>query len=184
MEKEIIRIPVKTYYLQMTERINLNAVNLPNETLLLKAESPTINFYKFLFTSLGGEWGWTSRLIISDEDLITIISNSQIEIYVLYVRGVPAGFFELNRDNNNGVELSYFGLFREFLGKGYGKLFLNLVLEKAWAPSTKRVWLHTCEYDHKNALPLYLKTGFKIYDERIDYELYPVDFLVKRGIQY
>jgi GNAT superfamily N-acetyltransferase len=184
MEKEIKRIPVKTYYLQMTEQFELGSVTLPDEALLLKAESPTINFYKFLFTSLGGDWGWTSRMIISDQDLYNVINSPQIEIYVLYIRGVPAGFFELNCDVDNGVELSYFGLFREFLGKGYGKLFLNQVLEKAWATSPKRVWLHTCEYDHENALPLYLKAGFKIYDEKIVYELYPVDFLIKRGIQY
>ena len=39
---------------------------------------------------------------------------------------------------------------------------ITLVVADAWTlPGTKRVWLHTSTLDHPNALPNYLRRGFR-----------------------
>ena len=179
MEMKIRKIPVRTYYLEMilkSDNFNQDSVSKLN---IIRAEKPTNEFYKFLFKSLGREWGWTSRLIITDEELSNILNDEKIEIYVLYIQGVPAGYFELNRKIGNEIELSYFGLFKQFIGKGYGKLFIQYVIDKALSYKPDRFWLHTCEYDHSSALKLYQKNGFTIYDERVDNEYYSEEFIKK-----
>ena len=69
MNLNVKQIPVKTYFLEMTERPDLEEIVFNDNFLILRAEKPTIAFYKFLFISLGNEWGWTSRLIMTDNDL-------------------------------------------------------------------------------------------------------------------
>ena len=76
------------------------------------------------------------------------------------VAGAPAGYFELRRDRDGGVEIAYFGLLPEFTGRGLGGHLLTAAVERAWAPGPERVWLHTNTLDHPAALPNYLKRGF------------------------
>jgi GNAT superfamily N-acetyltransferase len=180
MNLNVRLIPVKTYCMEMTKKPVIQEVDLNEDFLILRAEKPTIDFYKFLFISLGKEWGWTSRLLLTEEELKREIEDPLIEIYVLYHKGVPAGYFELNKRKKSEVNLSYFGLFREFIGKGLGKKFISFVLNKAWSSNPEKVILNTCEYDHPAALPLYLKIGFKIDHEEIRKEIYPVDFIINK----
>ncbi|MEV6877729.1 GNAT family N-acetyltransferase [Amycolatopsis sp. NPDC051128] len=71
-----------------------------------------------------------------------------------------AADFEPRRDGD--VEITTFGLLPEFVGKGLGGYALTLVVADAWAlPGTRRVWLHTSTLDHPNALPNYLRRGFR-----------------------
>jgi len=86
-------------------------------------------------------------------------------MHVLHVEGVPAGFAELDRRVAGEVELAQFGLTPEFIGQGLGKYFLSWTLQKAFASGPRRVWLHTCDKDHPNALPNYVKGGFAVYKE-------------------
>lgn len=104
---------------------------------------------------------------MDDEELRQIIENEDIEIFVLYVNGVPAGYAELDRRISYEIELAYFGLMPEFIGKGFGKYLLHWIVKKAWEYDPQRLWLHTCELDHEAALPNYLKTGFQIYTTMI-----------------
>ena len=75
--------------------------------------------------------------------------------------GAPAGYFELKRCDDGSVEIAYFGLLPDFVGKGLGKYLLVRAIEEAWALAPSRVWLHTCTLDHPAALPNYLARGFK-----------------------
>jgi GNAT superfamily N-acetyltransferase len=69
-----------------------------------------------------------------------------------------AGFAELDRRNNDEIELVQFGLMPKFLGQGLGKYFLQWTIDKAWSYQPKRFWLRTCTLDHP--APNYLKSGF------------------------
>jgi len=63
------------------------------------------------------------------------------------------------------VEIAYFGLLPEYIGRGLGGALLASAIENAWAwsPTPSRVWVHTCNRDHPNALANYQARGFKIY---------------------
>ncbi len=63
------------------------------------------------------------------------------------------------------VEIAYFGLLPDFIGRGLGSALLTSAIENAWgwAPIPSRIWVHTCNRDHLNALNNYQARGFKIY---------------------
>ena len=44
-----------------------------------------------------------------------------------------AGYYELRRDTEGGVEIAYFGLLPEFIGRGLGGALLTSAIEEAWS---------------------------------------------------
>ncbi len=161
--ESIGKIPTQVSYLEMTERpAGVKSISLPKEALILKVERPRVDFYRFLYDQVGGVWTWTARKLMSDEQLLQLIQKPGTEIFVLYYAGDPAGYVEFVRsDKNNEVEILSFGLIPEYCGRGLGRGFLDWTINYAWdqlAPS--RLWLHSCDLDHPNALSTYLKAGF------------------------
>ena len=137
---------------------------MPAEKIaIMRAESPSLEFYRFLYNTVGEEWLWWERQVMSDDKLIKIISDDKVKIYVLYVRGVPAGYCELDCRVPKEVELTFFGLMKSYIGRGLGKYFLRWTIDQAWDQHPLRVWVHTCTEDHANALPIYQKAGFVAY---------------------
>ena len=49
---------------------------------------------------------------------------------------VPAGFAELERSADGSVEIVYFGLLPDFIGRGVGRAFLDAVVARAWDGGT------------------------------------------------
>jgi hypothetical protein len=45
---------------------------------------------------------------------------------------------------------------------------MDVALAAAWRPDTKRVWLHTCTFDHPAAIPFYRRAGFAPYKFAIE----------------
>ena len=160
-------IPVKTLYLQMHGPPEAR-VPPPREGIeVARVERPEIGFYRALYDVVGRDWNWINRKLMSDDELRAIIHDDRVEFHVLYVQGTPAGFCEMDRRADGEVELVYFGLAPDFIGRGLGKYFLNRMLHQAWSYAPKRVWLHTCELDHEAALSTYQKAGLAVYDERV-----------------
>ena len=81
------------------------------------------------------------------------------------VAGVPAGFIELDRRVSGEVELAYFGLALEFIGRGLGGYLLAWGTNKAWRRGVRRVWVHTCNFDHPRAIAVYQRAGFVPYKQ-------------------
>jgi len=51
----------------------------------------------------------------------------------------------------------------EYQNKKLGSFLLSEAIKKSFNENIKRVWLHTCSLDHKNALKNYLARGMKIF---------------------
>ena len=130
---------------------------------IIPANNPTISFYRYLYNTVGAPWLWYERRQMSDEQLRALIQNPQVEIYVLYVDGVPAGYAEIDRRHETDIELAYFGIMPEFIGQHLGPFFLNWMIDKAWSYHPQRFWLHTCTLDHPKALAVYQQAGFVPY---------------------
>jgi len=178
-------IPVKTTYLKMTsfEARQINSdIDENRDLFVYRLNSISINFYKFLYHEIGDLWGWSQRLMITDEELNSIINDSKTIIFVLYIEGKPSGFAEFYNFIDKKYELKYFGLLPNLTGKGYGKLFFNYTLNKIWELKPSEVKLQTCEYDSVGALSFYQKSGFEIFDFKICDENYPIEFVQKRQI--
>jgi GNAT superfamily N-acetyltransferase len=85
---------------------------------------------------------------------------------VAYVKGTPAGYFELEKQSDGDVELAYFGLLPRFIGRGIGGILLTKAVKLAWETcGTTRVWVHTCTLDGPTALANYQARGFRTYNE-------------------
>lgn len=151
-------------YLEMTAQPTAPTPPIPSgKHALLRAENPTVSYYRFLYESVGTPWLWYERRLIDDDALAKIIQDPKIEIFVLYVAGVPAGYSELDLREPPDIELSYFGLMPEFIGSGLGRYFLRWTIDQAWTHQPDRLWVHTCNFDHPRALGVYQKTGFTPY---------------------
>ena len=152
-------------FLEMTERPALKPVALPHgaKVALLRAEKPSVAFYRFLYNHVGEKWLWWQRRAMPDAELEAIIHDERVEVLVLYCDGQPAGYSELDRRVAGEVELSYFGLMPEFIGRKLGPWLLTQTLEIAWSYGPQRVIVNTNTLDHPKALPLYQKLGFEPY---------------------
>ncbi len=159
------RIETTLTYLEMRAKPQRESKPPGQNVLLLHAVRPTVSFYRYLYNTVGQDWLWYQRRQMSDEELRAIIQHPQVEIHVLYVAGVPAGYGELDLRDMPDIELAYFGLLPEFIGKGLGKFLLDAVIDKAWAHGPQRLWLHTCTLDHPQALAVYQGAGFVRYKQ-------------------
>jgi GNAT superfamily N-acetyltransferase len=52
------------------------------------------------------------------------------------------------------------------VGRGWGRFLLDAAVDAAWSGETRRIWVHTCTFDHPRALGAYQKAGFRVYDRR------------------
>lgn len=125
--------------------------------------APNLEDYRQLFRLVGEDWLWVSRLVMSDEELLSIINHPLVEIYIVSADGLTAGLVELDFREEHQCELVFFGLVKNLIGKGAGRYLMNQTLSTAWAHPIQRLWVHTCHFDHPSALPFYQRSGFKPY---------------------
>lgn len=153
-------------YLEMFVRPTGPRPPLPAGKLaLIQAEDCPVSFYRYLYETVGTPWVWFERRLLSDAQLAAEINRPNTEIFVLYVAGVPAGYFEINLEASE-TELNYFGLVPDFIGRGLGPFLLQAAIDRAWSRPIERFWVHTCTFDHPRALPLYQRLGFAVYARR------------------
>lgn len=135
----------------------------PAGALLLRAADPPVDFYRYLYDRVGGPWLWYERRAMSDPALLALISDPKIELHVLYINGIPAGYGELDCRREDEVELAYFGLMPEFVGRRMGPWLLRQIVDRAWLHRPARVWVNTNSLDHPSALRTYKRVGFVPY---------------------
>lgn len=119
--------------------------------------------YRALQRSVGEAWLWWERSVMSDAALGAILTDPGVEIRYLYVGSEVAGFSELETGRPGEVKLAYFGVAPPFIGAGLGRYLLCETLAAAWAWRPRRVWLHTCDHDHPQAVAFYRRAGFRSY---------------------
>jgi len=138
----------------------------PGKIALIRAESCSVSFYRYLYQAVGESCLWYVRREWDDARLAAHLNRETTEIFVLYVGGVPAGYFELDASDRRETELSYFGLMPEFIGRGLGQFLLQAAIDRAWSRPLDRLRVNTCTFDHPRALPNYQRAGFVVYDRR------------------
>lgn len=156
-----MQVEVTRTYLQMTHPEQHHRAPLTDpRALVLQIKNCPASFYRFLYVEVGRAYHWTDRLGMTDDEIRDHLKQDSVSVSVLYVDGAPAGYFELKRNEDDSIEVEYFGLLEEFLGQGLGKQFLSFAIDRAWQEGANRVWLHTCTLDNPAAMPNYMKRGF------------------------
>lgn len=154
-------------YLEMRAPPSIPRAHPPSGKIaLMRAEPCSVSFYRYLYKAVGWPWLWYVRREWDNSTLAVLLEKPTTEIFVLYVGGVPAGYFELDTAAPRETQLSYFGLVTEFIGRGLGLYLLQAATDRAWMRPLDRVKLNTCTFDHPRALPTYQRAGFTVYARR------------------
>ena len=169
------KVEVVRTYLELVEREALRPVPCPDPRARVeRVEGCPASFLRYLYVEVGRSCHWVDRLSWTDAEWRERIASPAVSLFVMALAGAPAGYFELERHADGSVEIAYFGLLPEFLGRGLGKHLLTQAAEAAWALRPPRVWLHTCTLDDPAALPNYLARGFRAFkNETYQAELRP-----------
>ncbi len=152
-------------YLEIKSIKSLIEALPPKEHFIKIVKSDDFQINKFFYKNVGRKHKWTDRLLWSEMDWNRYLSNPAVETYTLKVKDDPAGFFELifHLDLKE-IEIAYLGLLEEYHNKKLGGHLLTTAIKKSFEnKDIKRVWVHTCSLDHKNALNNYLARGMTIY---------------------
>jgi len=75
--------------------------------------------------SVGGDWYWLTRLDWTLDRWRKYLDRPGVETWVAWHRGTPAGYIELEGQADAAVEIAYFGLLPDFIGRGIGGYLLT-----------------------------------------------------------
>ena len=156
---------VKRNYLEIYSLKDLKEGNNPSNDFSLTLLKP-INFQlnKFFYKNIGQNHKWVDRLIWNEQQWIDYVSSEKVKTYILKNKDDLVGFFELIfHFEKKEVEIAYFGILEEYQNKKLGSFLLSQAIKKSFDENINRVWLHTCSFDHKNALSNYISRGMKIF---------------------
>jgi GNAT superfamily N-acetyltransferase len=155
-------VEVTRTFVEMRDPGQLKRKELPpgRDARFIHCRPCSSEHYRELYERVGEPWHWKDRSAFSDEKLGGILGNPDVHVWELRVGEALAGYFELEKQPGPVVEIVYFGLTREFIGKGFGGAMLTKAVDEAWALGPEVVWLHTCTLDSPMALPNYEARGF------------------------
>lgn len=160
------KIAAVVTHLEMRQRPALAAAS--GAIRLRRVAEPEPGWYRQLYGDIGLDWLWFSRLLMSDEALSAVIRHPSVEVFAADGETPALGIVELDRRDPADVEISFFGLKREAVGRGLGGAMMTEALRQAWQAGTQRVWLHTCTLDHPGALGFYRRMGFSPFARAIE----------------
>jgi GNAT superfamily N-acetyltransferase len=155
---------ITTWHLEITGPKDFRPAKPLREGLRIeRAEIPCPELNRFFYASVGGDLFWVDRLAWTYDEWKAWLDRPELETWIGSVSGTPAGYFEIERQAEGSVEIAYFGLLPQFVGRGLGGALLSRAVERAWELGADRVWLHTCSLDHPSALAAYQARGFRIF---------------------
>jgi GNAT superfamily N-acetyltransferase len=159
-----MRAPVIVTHLELRSPADLRPKPAPGPDLAIaRVPEPAPELNRFFYTAVGGDWYWIDRLAWTHSDWRSYLNRPELETWVVSAAGVPAGYFELERQAGDDAEIVYFGLLPVYTGRGLGGWALTEAVKRAWAMGASRVWVHTCDLDHPGALANYLARGFQVF---------------------
>jgi GNAT superfamily N-acetyltransferase len=155
-------------YLEMRTAPAAQATPTVSEYTVRRVAAPELAWYRRLYREIGEPWLWFSRLRLSDDELRVILHDPAVDVFALSHDGTDHGLLEFDRRNFPDIELSFFGVTPDLIGKGAGRALLQNCLPLEWEHHPQRIWLHTCTADHPAALAFYMKFGFVPYKRAIE----------------
>ena len=156
---------VERNYLEINSLKELNAAENKSTDLTVEIPDPKdFQLNKFFYKNIGKNHHWIDRLVWTDKQWADYVFNEQVKTFILKKRNDLAGYFELifHKDKSE-IEIAYLGLLEEYQNQKLGSFLLTEAIKNSFLIKAKRVWVHTCSLDHKNALNNYLSRGMKVF---------------------
>jgi len=156
--------PLVTTYLEMRSPEQLRPKRYADARFQAREqEEPNWVFNRDMYFRVGEQWHWIDKRPWTDEQWKQYAAAPELRTFGAYYDDARVGYYELRSDAEGGVEIAYFGLLLEFVGRGLGGALLTSAIEEAWRMSSERVWVHTCNRDHPQALANYQARGMIVY---------------------
>ena len=161
-----------TTYLEMRSPDQLRPKRADARFQVREQKEPNWVFNRDLYFRVGEQWDWMDRRPWTDDQWKEYATAPDLWTFSGYFEDALAGYYELRRESepdgqNVAVEIAYFGLLPQFIGRGLGGALLTSAIEQAWSPrggiAPTRVWVHTCNRDHPKALANYQARGMVVY---------------------
>jgi GNAT superfamily N-acetyltransferase len=150
-------------WLEMTERPRWPLPPMPaaQGAALLAARHPPADYFLYLYRAVGADYEWTDWLARPVAEVEAFVHDPRVTLWTMLLDGWPGGFFVLDGRRLGTVDLAYFGLVPQALGRGLGHWLLATAIDTGWQlPATERMTVNTNTLDHPRALGLYQKQGF------------------------
>jgi GNAT superfamily N-acetyltransferase len=160
-----LKTNIHVWHLEITDPTLIPPALADKPYQLNHLERPMPELARFLYVTVGAPWTWYMRLPWTYPEWQLRIENPAVQFWMATINGHPAGYFELEAGLAGDVEICFFGLLPDYIGKGLGKPLLQDAIRTAWQAGGKRVWLHTCTLDHPRALSNYKARGFRVFRE-------------------
>ena len=157
--------PLITTYLEMRSADQLRPKRADARFRVREKTERDWRFNRDLYCRVGEQWDWIDKRSWTDEHWKEYATAPELRTFAGYYDNAVAGYYELRWDGENGIEIAYFGLLPEWIGRGLGGALLTSAIERAWRmePNPSCVWVHTCNRDHPQALANYQARGMVIY---------------------
>ena len=153
-----------TTYLEMRSPEQLRPKRCADAKFQIREQKqPNWVFNRDLYFAVGEQWQCIDKRPWTDDQWKEYAGAPELRTFAAYYDGTLVGYYELRSDAEGGVEIAYFGLLPEFIGHGLGGALLTSAIEEAWRLSPRRVWVHTCNRDHPQALSNYQARGMVVY---------------------
>ena len=98
-----------------------------------------------------------------NEQIAQLLDDPTQEVFAAASSKGDIGLLQLHYDTQDGAEVVYFGVVSDVIGTGVGRWLMGEAIARAFARPVRRLWLHTCNFDHPKALRFYQSAGFSIY---------------------
>ena len=158
---------IERNYLEINSFEDFNDSKLHPKGFIVQLLNPVdFQLNKFFYKNVGNKHHWVDRLIWTEKQWIEYVSDEKVKTYILKNKDDLAGYFELILHKDE-IEIAYLGLLEEYQNKKLGSYLLSSAIKNSFLEKPKRVWVHTCSLDHKNALNNYMNRGMKVFKKEI-----------------
>src|SRR5215470_8986649 len=162
--------PLVTTYLEMRSADQLRPKRAGMRFQIQEKTERDWRFNRDLYLRVGEQWDWVDKRSWTDDQWKEYAAAPELRTFAGYYDDVLAGYYELRRDGEGGIEIAYFGLLPEWIGRGLGGALLTSAIETAWRTELipSRVWVHTCNRDHPQALANYEARGMVVFKVEVE----------------
>ena len=152
-------------YLEIQSLDDLVGSKNPSDEFTIEfIDPPDFQLNKFFYKNIGKKHHWVDRLIWADKQWIDYINDKKVKTFVLKKKNDLVGYYELILHlDQNETEIAYFGILEEYQNQKLGSFLLTSAIKNSFSFNPKRVWVHTCSLDHRNALKNYISRGMKVF---------------------
>ena len=120
------RVDVLRTYLELSDLESLRTAACPDPRARVEqVHGCPPSFFRYLYVEVGRRYQWTDRLVWDDPEMAARLADPDVSLHLLSVAGAPAGYFELEKEDDGSVQIAFFGLLPEFHGRGLGKYLLT-----------------------------------------------------------